>query len=126
MNIILLPPQANQEKNLEKTCIINDLNTIYHIKNVLKANSGDSLKIGIENGNLGTATVADISPTELTLTAIDCQNPPPNKLPLSVVLALPRPKVLRRLVLDMTAMGVKQLILVNSYRTEKVIGTHLC
>lgn len=119
MNIILLPPQANQEKNLEKTCIINDLNIIYHVKNVLKANSGDSLKIGIENGNLGTATVADISPTELTLTAIDCQNPPPYKLPLSVVLALPRPKVLRRLVLDMTAMGVKQLILVNSYRTEK-------
>ncbi|ELA08925.1 16S ribosomal RNA methyltransferase RsmE [Moraxella macacae 0408225] len=115
MNIILLESHANQEKNF----IINDLATIKHIKNVISANIGVSLKVGIKNANLGTATIADLSPTRLVLTDINCQTPPPKKQPLSVVLALPRPKVLRRLVLDMTAMGVKQLILVNSCRTEK-------
>ncbi|MDQ7047045.1 MAG: RsmE family RNA methyltransferase [Sulfurovum sp.] len=38
---------------------------------------------------------------------------------LTVVLALPRPKVLRRLIMDMTSLGVNKLIIVNSYRSEK-------
>ncbi len=36
-----------------------------------------------------------------------------------MVLALPRPKVLRRLIMDMTALGVNDIILINSYRTQK-------
>ena len=32
---------------------------------------------------------------------------------------MPRPKVLRRLVMDMTSLGVNKLIIVNSYRTQK-------
>jgi RsmE family RNA methyltransferase len=44
---------------------------------------------------------------------------PPAKLDLTVVLALPRPKVLRRLIMDMTSLGVNKLIIVNSYRSQK-------
>ena len=44
---------------------------------------------------------------------------PPAKLDLTVILALPRPKVLRRLIMDMTSLGVNKLIIVNSYRTQK-------
>ncbi|MBN2825273.1 MAG: RNA methyltransferase [Campylobacterales bacterium] len=43
----------------------------------------------------------------------------PPKLNLTVILALPRPKVLRRLIMDMTSIGVNKLIIVNSYRTQK-------
>ncbi|WP_133141500.1 16S rRNA (uracil(1498)-N(3))-methyltransferase, partial [Moraxella caviae] len=44
---------------------------------------------------------------------------PPDKLGVTLILALPRPKVLRRLVMDMTALGVNHIVLMNSYRTDK-------
>ncbi|HIP20340.1 MAG TPA: RsmE family RNA methyltransferase, partial [Sulfurimonas sp.] len=38
---------------------------------------------------------------------------------LTIILALPRPKVLRRLIMDMASLGVNKLIIVNGYRTQK-------
>lgn len=57
--------------------------------------------------------------TQVVLSQIILDQAPPPKLPLTVVLAIPRPKVLRRLFLDMTAMGISDIYLVNSYRSEK-------
>lgn len=113
MNIILVPKDTQHQHT------IDDLIVIQHIKQVLHANLNDTIKIGIQHGNLGTATIRQMSDKAVILDNIVCETPPPNKLPLTVILALPRPKVLRRLILDMTAMGVKTLYLVNSYRTEK-------
>ncbi|WP_410472658.1 16S rRNA (uracil(1498)-N(3))-methyltransferase [Faucicola mancuniensis] len=115
MNILLLPNTAKNSHTFD----ITDTATLQHLHQVLQINIGDIIKIGIKNEQLGTAKIADISPTKVVLSDINCQTAPPKKLPLSVVLALPRPKVLRRLMLDMTAMGVEQVFLVNSYRTEK-------
>lgn len=113
MNIILLP------SNTTSSYCITDLQIIQHLKQVLQVKLHDIIKIGIQHGNLGTASIAQIHDTRILLNNIDCQTPPPKKLPLTIILALPRPKVLRRLILDMTAMGIKELYLVNSYRTEK-------
>lgn len=113
MNIILLPP------NTEQHFTITDPLIIKHINQVLQAKLYDTVKIGIQNGNIGTARIAEITENAIVLDNIFCKTLPPAKLPLTVILALPRPKVLRRLILDMTAMGVKTLYLVNSYRTEK-------
>lgn len=44
---------------------------------------------------------------------------PPAKLPLTLILALPRPKVLRRVLRSMSAMGVRRIILLNCFRVEK-------
>jgi RsmE family RNA methyltransferase len=48
---------------------------------------------------------------------LDCD--PPKKLPLTLVLALPRPKVLNRLFVAISSMGVGRLILLNCWRVEK-------
>ncbi len=45
--------------------------------------------------------------------------PPPAKLPITLLLALPRPKMLRRVLQTIAAMGVPKLVLLNSYRVEK-------
>ena len=110
MNCILLP------KNIKT---ISDADQVTHIKEVLKSKVGDSLTIGEMGGNLGKATIAQINDNEVLLSDVTLDKKPPAKLDLTVILALPRPKVLRRLIMDMTSLGVNKLIIVNSYRTQK-------
>jgi RsmE family RNA methyltransferase len=49
--------------------------------------------------------------------ALDQEPPPP--LPVTLILSLPRPKVLRRVLMSVTTMGVKKIYLINSFRVEK-------
>ena len=115
MNCILLP-EANF---LHDTAQINALSQINHVTDVLGAKVGESLKIGQLGGYLGTAIIDDITSERIQLRDVALTTMPPPKLDLTVVLALPRPKVLRRLIMDMTALGVCDIILINSYRTQK-------
>ena len=110
MNCILLPKNSK---------IISDKEQVTHIKEVLKSKVGDSLNIGEMGGNLGKATISQINDNEVILNDVTLDKKPPAKLDLTVILALPRPKVLRRLIMDMTSLGVNRLIIVNSYRTQK-------
>ena len=89
------------------------------MQQVLGLKAGDSLKVGSLRGKLGTAVIEAVSDKQLNLGQLNLDTMPPSKLDLTVVLALPRPKVLRRLIMDMTAIGVAEIILVNSYRTDK-------
>ncbi len=110
MNCILL------EKNSD--CITNN-QQINHIKSILKLKAGDSITIGEIGGNIGQATIKSIENNKITLTDKQLTTAPPHKLDVTVILALPRPKVLRRLIMDMTALGVNKIILINSYCTQK-------
>ena len=115
MNILLLP-----EIEKGQTCLtLTEVSQIKHVQQVLELETGDRLKVGSFKGNLGSAVIEAVSDTQLKLTDITLDIPPPSKLDLTVILALPRPKVLRRLIMDMTAIGVREIILVNSYRTDK-------
>ena len=110
MNCILLPKNAKSISNPEQ---------VTHIKEVLKSKVGDSLTIAEMNGNIGKATIASISNNEVQLRDVILDRKPPDKLDVTVVLALPRPKVLRRLIMDMTSLGVNKIIIVNAYRSQK-------
>ena len=115
MNILLLP-----EIEKGQTCLtLTEVSQIKHVQQVLELETGDRLKVGSLQGNLGSAVIEGVSDTQLKLTDIILDILPPSKLDLTVILALPRPKVLRRLIMDMTAIGVREIILVNSYRTDK-------
>jgi len=50
---------------------------------------------------------------------VSFDQPPPTKLPITLLLALPRPKMLRRVLQTIATMGVPRLVLLNSYRVEK-------
>ena len=115
MNCILLPATNFSGDSAQ----IDAVAQIAHINKVLSAKVGDNLKIGQLGGNLGTAIIEHITPENIQLRDVQLTMAPPPKLDLTVVLALPRPKVLRRLIMDMTALGVRDIILINSYRTQK-------
>lgn len=115
MNCILLP----HDNFAVDGAHINSTAHIMHVHNILGAKVGDSLKIGQLDGYLGTAIIESMHLDNIQLGDVELTSAPPAKLDLTVVLALPRPKVLRRLIMDMTALGVRKIILINSYRTQK-------
>lgn len=89
-----------------------------HMQEVHRVEVGDSLRVGQIGGLLGSAELLRLEPREAEL-RISLDSPPPAKLPLTLVLALPRPKMLRRVFQTVATMGVPRVILVNSYRVEK-------
>ncbi|MEE4191770.1 MAG: 16S rRNA (uracil(1498)-N(3))-methyltransferase [Halieaceae bacterium] len=91
---------------------------LQHLREVIDANEGDSLRVGEINGRMGEAELVKLAPDEAVLDVALVRDPPP-KLPLTLVLALPRPKMLRRILRMVAELGVESLQLINSYRVEK-------
>jgi RsmE family RNA methyltransferase len=89
-----------------------------HMQEVHRSEVGDSLRVGRVGGLLGSAELLRLEPREAEL-SVAFDREPPAKLPLTLVLALPRPKMLRRVFQTIATMGVPKVILVNSYRVEK-------
>lgn len=89
-----------------------------HMQEVHRSEVGDSLRVGRINGLMGSAELLRLEAGEAEL-RVTLDQSPPAKLPLTLVLALPRPKMLRRVFQTVATMGVSKLILVNSYRVEK-------
>jgi len=91
---------------------------LQHLRQVNRAAAGDSLRVGEIDGRVGTAVVLEIDDTQALL-AVTLDSSPPEKLPLCLVLALPRPKMLRRVLRAVAEFGVAELHLIHSYRVEK-------
>lgn len=91
---------------------------LQHCLDVHRAEVGDSLRVGKINGLLGTGRVVALT-DELLELDVQLDQPPPEALPCTLLLALPRPKMLKRILQSVTSLGVKQIYLINSYRVEK-------
>ena len=74
--------------------------------------------VGELDGLLGEGQVLAID-EQVAQLQISLVDEPPPPLPLTVVLALPRPKMLRRILRTLAEVGVKDIHLINSYRVEK-------
>ncbi len=89
-----------------------------HVLQIHKAAVGDTLCVGLINGRTGRGLVRHLDPQSLEMEVRLEQEPPP-KIPLTLILALPRPKVLKRALISATSMGVDRIILIHSWRVEK-------
>jgi RsmE family RNA methyltransferase len=89
-----------------------------HVAQVLRAAPGDRLRVGLLGGLVGEGTVLELDGERLRL-ALELREPPPAALPVDLVLALPRPKFLGRILQAATAMGVKRIVLLGSARVER-------
>jgi len=89
-----------------------------HICHVLAATQGMILRVGLIDGNIGTATVLDISKDQIHL-RVQLQQTPPPPVSITLIMAMPRPKVCKRILQGVTSMGVKRIVLLNCWRVEK-------
>jgi RsmE family RNA methyltransferase len=89
-----------------------------HVREVLRAVPGDTLAVGLEGDRIGRGVVVSVAPHEVVL-SVRFTVPPPVPPGIDLLLALPRPKVLRRLLAAATSLGVKRIVLLNGARVEK-------
>jgi RsmE family RNA methyltransferase len=91
---------------------------LLHIREVLGSNSGDELRIGVVGGKTGRARISRVDSEALEM-EVRLETEPLDPLPLRLVLALPRPKVLNRTIAAAASMGIREIDLINSWRVEK-------
>lgn len=91
---------------------------LQHLREVHRAEQGDTLRVGRLNGLMGTGLLLALDEQHAEL-SVTLNQAPPAKLPVTLILALPRPKMLKRVLQTVASMGVPKLVLVNSYRVEK-------
>lgn len=89
-----------------------------HIHTIHQPRPGDFLKTGLLDGNIGAGEVINIGPGSIEM-RVQFTTPPPTPLPVTLILALPRPKMLKRIIESSVSLGVKNIYLINAYRVEK-------
>jgi RsmE family RNA methyltransferase len=89
-----------------------------HVIDVHRAAVGEDLAVGVANGRIGRGTITRIDGDALEMdVAFDRDSPA--ALPLTLILALPRPKVLNRVIAGAASLGIKRIVLINAWRVEK-------
>ena len=122
MNLIILEPEELGPDSRARVAGARGR----HLTDVLRAVPGSHLRVGVLDGAIGTATVVAIDAdgaADLQCT-FDGGTPPVPAVDL--LLAVPRPKVLRRLWSQLAALGVGHIILTNAERVERnYFDTHV-
>jgi RsmE family RNA methyltransferase len=89
-----------------------------HVTGVHRAAVGEELVAGLADGRIGRGTITRIDGDALEM-EVAFDRDPPARLPLTLILALPRPKVLNRVIAGAASLGIKRIILINAWRVEK-------
>lgn len=89
-----------------------------HVTDVHRAAVGESLVVGVAGGRIGLGTITRLDTEQLEMD-VSLDRDPPAALPLTLILALPRPKVLNRVIAGAASLGIKRIVLINAWRVEK-------
>jgi len=90
-----------------------------HLVKVLRKKPGDSFDAGVLDLGLGRGIVERADPDGSLHLGIEILQPVPERLPLHVAVGFPRPIQLRRLLRDLSSLGVRAVDLVGSDLGEK-------
>jgi 16S rRNA (uracil1498-N3)-methyltransferase len=90
-----------------------------HIRKILKLEVGAKLRVGRIDGGIGTASIAESNENEIRLQIIELNGEPPPPSRMELILALPRPKSLKRCLRAIANLGVKSIHLIHSSKVDK-------
>jgi RsmE family RNA methyltransferase len=113
MNLILLHPRELTGQHVTLTG-----RRAEHIHKILRARVGDTLRVGMLGGLLGTGCIREMANNTIVLEVHLTSEPPPFP-PTDLILAVPRPIMLKRILSQAVSMGVSRIFLVNANRVEK-------
>lgn len=114
MNLVLLEPDELPE-GAGRVRLVG--RRYAHVRDVHRARVGDSLRVGVVGGRVGRGIVVAVGDDAVELD-VSLEGGPPASLAALLVLALPRPKALRRTLVAIASLGVKQVALVQTARVE--------
>ena len=120
MNMLLArPEQLRKLDNGLMQCVVNDARRIEHIKNILKLQLNDDCKVGVLNQGCFAGKVSRMD--DEVLIDFDSSNMenPPQKMPLTLFIAMQRPNTLKKVIHCAVTMGVEKICFFGSYKVEK-------
>jgi 16S rRNA (uracil1498-N3)-methyltransferase len=121
VNLILIEPG---EIDVAARAIVEGVRAA-HLREVLRASPGQQVRVGMVDGPHGVATVVSVGDASITLQCV-FDGVTPRRPRVDLLLALPRPKVMRRLWAQLAALGVGRIMLTNAERVERnYFDTHL-
>ena len=122
MNLILF-----EERETGKALSRRDERTV-HLLKVLHKKAGDSFDAGLLDGGLGSGKIEKINIDGSINFSLDVHGAPPLRLPVRVAVGLPRPIQVRRLLRDLSSLGVEAIDFFGtelgekSYRDTRLFG----
>ncbi|MBN2686365.1 MAG: 16S rRNA (uracil(1498)-N(3))-methyltransferase [Pontiellaceae bacterium] len=114
MNLILLQPD---EVDSDGLCCLSG-SRAKHVREVLRAAPGKPLRVGLLNGPLGKGVVDRVEAEQVVLRCTFESAPPPRPR-IDLLLAMPRPKVMKRLWAQLAALGVGRIVLLRADKVER-------
>lgn len=115
MNLILL---FDQDKISDNQYRLDDFRAV-HIINILKLKIDDRLKVGFVNGSKFSAVITEADKKTITLKLADKIEQEAIASNIDLIVALPRPQILKKVLFICGMMNVKRLHLIRSQRVEK-------
>lgn len=114
MNLIIL----FQEDFITENKVVLKDRRLRHVLNVHRAKVGDTLRVGLLNDKMGKGLITKLNEKELEM-EVELTEKSPEPLNVQLVLAMPRPKALKRIIQDVTTMGIKKIYVIKTWRVEK-------
>lgn len=112
MNLILF-----EEEELDQLLDFTDPRAV-HMRNILRLKEGDVFSAGVLGGRIGKGRLLGARADGWEWTFIDDTDSPPLR-PLTLILGCPRPPVARRLLKDMSSLGVREIRACTTDLNEK-------
>jgi len=97
-------------------CVLSDVRAA-HISGVLHAGPGQRVRIGVMDGPRGEGTVITAGPPVELKCEFESAVPPASAVGL--LLAMPRPKVMKRLWAPLASLGVGRIMITNAEKVER-------
>ncbi|MDR2363146.1 MAG: 16S rRNA (uracil(1498)-N(3))-methyltransferase, partial [Spirochaetaceae bacterium] len=113
MNIILF-----EGREIGKPLPRRDPRTL-HLLKVLRKKTGDRFDAGVLGGCLGRGRIDALEPDGSLRVSLDLREPPPPRVPIRAAVGFPRPIQLRRLLRDLSNLGVEAVDLLGTDLGEK-------